>query len=79
MTAPSAVFTPAEVAARVGASESYIRSLAARREVPHLRVGRKAIRFTAGQVEALIAHLTQEPEQATPSLTTSRSRSRRRA
>lgn len=77
MTDTPAVFTPAEVAARVGASESYVRLLARERRVPHLRVGRGAVRFTAEQVDALVAYLTTEATETVPSLTTARSRARR--
>lgn len=72
------MFTPAEVAERTGATENYVRQLAREGKVEHLRVGRKAVRFTPAQLVSLIEHLTQKPEDDRPrSLTTARSRARR--
>ena len=74
-------YSVAEVAAQIGASESFLRGLVKRREIPCLRLGRSAIRFTEAHVEAIIEHLTQPAGAPTPvaSLTTTRSRARRSA
>lgn len=50
---------PSDVAAQVGASESFIRDLARRGLVEHIRVGRNAIRFTDEQVAGVVTYLTQ--------------------
>ncbi len=54
------VFTLAEVAVQVGVAESTLRREIRTGRVEHLRIGvsRKAIRFTAAQVDALIASWT---------------------
>lgn len=75
----SLTHTPAEVAAKVGASEFFVRELARKGKVPHLRVGRSAVRFTDDHVAAIIAHLTHEPTDATPASTLTTARSRKRA
>lgn len=70
-----------EVAAEVGATEFFIKDLARRHLVPCLRVGRGAYRFTDEHVAAVRAHLEQpvvEPVKD-QSLTTARSRARRRS
>ncbi len=80
MSDAPAVFTPAEVAERVGASESYVRQLCREGRVEHLRVGRKAPRFTPDQLVSLIEYLTKTPTAADESaLTTARSRARSRS
>jgi excisionase family DNA binding protein len=75
----AAVLTPAEVAERVGATENYVRQLCRERRVPHLRVGRGAVRFTDEHLAALVTYLTAEPaDDDTAALTTTRSRARSR-
>lgn len=71
------VFAPEDLEPRTGASPSYIRQLARENRVPHLRVGRNAIKFTEPQVVALLDFLTREPETPVTSLTTRRSRARK--
>ena len=71
-----AVFTVAEVAQRIGASESFVADLARRNVVEHIRVGRRSVRFTEAQLDALVAHLTHQPTAPVESLTTARSRRR---
>jgi excisionase family DNA binding protein len=69
-------FTPAEAAARLGASESYLRAQARAGLVPHLRVGRRAIRFTEGQVQEILGIWSRPAQPVASRLTSPRSRTR---
>ena len=66
----------ADVAALLGTSESFLRRKVQRREIPCLRLGRNAIKFTDEMVTEIVAHLTQPAAPAATSLTTARSRRR---
>lgn len=58
---PRPALTPAEVALRVGSTEWYIRELCRQGVIKHLRAGRKAIRFTEAQAQAVEEYLTVKP------------------
>ena len=67
--------SPADAAARIGTTETFLREKVRAGELPCVRVGRRAIRFTDDQIAEIIG-LLSEPAKAKParSLTTTRSR-----
>lgn len=73
-------YTLAELAAELRCSRDFLSSLVARGLVPCYRVGRRSPRFTEehrAQIEAFLEESSTEQRPA--SLTTARSRARRRA
>lgn len=54
------LFTPAEVAEALQVKESYVTTKARRREWPHSRMARGAIRFSGADVEAIVAMTHQK-------------------
>lgn len=70
------VYTLDEVAAHLRASRKWLLSKAQAREIPFMRVGKGAYRFSDSQVTEIRRLLTEEPQSSPTALTTSRSRGR---
>jgi hypothetical protein len=54
------LFTPAEAARALAQTEHYVREKARRREWPHSRMARGAVRFSVADLEAIIG-MTHQP------------------
>lgn len=75
-TIDEAVYTLDEVAAHLRASRKFLLRKAQANQIPFMRVGKGAYRFTERQVEQIRQALTEEPTTSPTQLTTPRSRNR---
>ena len=67
-------YTVAEAADHIGATPRFVSDLCNAGHVPHMRVGRRSIRFTDAQLAALVEHVTECAPAAPVSVMAARSR-----